>query len=487
MGSVHPFAYVPLWCLSALGAILVLARALMVARLRREAGGEGTITAVFGQPLARRHGRSEVWHFDLARPAIPHGPLLLPGVLFAALALVQVLPLPPHGHPLTASVPDSLRGLAFLAAALGVHLMAGVVLDRSDARRRLRRVLTILGLVLSVVALSHEAAGARRIYGFFEPWEGTPSTLFGPFVNRNHLAGYLLMLVPVSIAWLRRSWLRYCERVGNRPNWRRRVVALGSHAGVGFLYATIPAVATVGTLLATTSRGGILALIGAGGLSAVASRRKGVAPLWAYGIALLAMALSWFGVERLEQRFRLAPDQAPGRTVVWEESLRQMRGRWLTGVGFNTYGVALNRVTPWNLPVGATPWPPEILRAVAAGEKPGIRSPAELSTVTWYREAHCDYLQVLVETGVPGLVLALWAALAVLARARSRPWLLAAVAGVLLHVVVDFDLQIPAIAVLFSTLAAWPPRRRRSHRSRLRDDAAPASSSGGPPSPATDS
>jgi O-antigen ligase len=74
--------------------------------------------------------------------------------------------------------------------------------------------------------------------------------------------------------------------------------------------------------------------------------------------------------------------------------------------------------------------------------------------VRWYREAHNDYLQLLLETGVPGLLLGLWAATATLLAARRDPWLLAAVAGALLHALVEFDFQIPAIPVLFVAIVA---------------------------------
>jgi hypothetical protein len=47
-----------------------------------------------------------------------------------------------------------------------------------------------------------------------------------------------------------------------------------------------------------------------------------------------------------------------------------------------------------------------------------------------------------VSTGVPGLLIALWAAVAALG----------AVAAVLMHAFVDFDLQIPAIPVLLVCL-----------------------------------
>jgi hypothetical protein len=48
-------------------------------------------------------------------------------------------------------------------------------------------------------------------------------------------------------------------------------------------------------------------------------------------------------------------------------------------------------------------------------------------------------VQLVVETGVPGLLIGLWGGLAVLDAARSDAWLFAALPG-LIHVAVDFDL-----------------------------------------------
>jgi hypothetical protein len=145
------------------------------------------------------------------------------------------------------------------------------------------------------------------------------------------------------------------------------MVALQTAEGAALLYAAIPPLFSIGALVASTSRGAILALAFALALAGLGLRRARGVPVWA-----MALAFAAFG----------------------------------------------------------------------------------LAGMSWYREAHNDYVQVLVETGIPGLLIALWAALAVLAAARSDPWLLAALAGVLLHELVDFDLQIPALAVLFATLCA---------------------------------
>jgi hypothetical protein len=132
-----------------------------------------------------------------------------------------------------------------------------------------------------------------------------------------------------------------------------------------------------------------------------------------------------------------------------------MRGtRWAAGYGLNTYGQAISRVPAWALPRGATPWPEPIDAVFRSGVRVGYRAPGDLPGLGWYREAHNDYVQLLVETGVIGLAVGLWAALAALAAARRDPWLFAALAGVLMHSFVDFDLQIPAIPALFVCLAA---------------------------------
>jgi O-antigen ligase len=85
------------------------------------------------------------------------------------------------------------------------------------------------------------------------------------------------------------------------------------------------------------------------------------------------------------------------------------------------------------------------------------RSPPEAPGRRWYREAHNDYLQLAVETGVVGIALLLWG-LAVLLRSLRDPWLGAAVIGALVHSAVDFPLQIPAVAALFFTVCAFAAR-----------------------------
>jgi O-antigen ligase len=416
-GAVHPRAYGALWLLSLLAGLLALARRVRVGPPRRRA------------------------------------PLLLPALVFLLLVLVQLVPWPPGEAPLTVSAEATRRGLAFVVALLALHLGATAALTDEGARRRLRGIVAWLGLVLGLVALVQLAAGAPRIYGFFQPWETTD--FFGPFVNRNHFAGYMLLVVPVGLGLLAQAWRRCRRRMGEHPDLRRRLVALGTPEGTRVLYAALPPLVAIAALLASVSRGGILAFVASLTLAAIGLRSRRGTPAWAAALAFAAVALCWFGLERLEVRFLQTPGDAPGRTAVWSESIRFMRGsRWLTGYGFDTFAEAFSRVPAWRLPEGATPWPAAVRAALESGVRYGYRVPSDLPGVVWYREAHNDWIQLLVETGLPGLAVGVWAALAALLAARRDPWLFAALAGPLAHALVDFDFQIPAIPALFVVLAA---------------------------------
>jgi O-antigen ligase len=456
IGSVHPWAYVPLWCLSLALGVLLLARGAAIARLRNLLGWTdfsfhpaGRWLVLDAQPSYGLTG----WTFDLRRPVLLRPPLLIPGLLFLAWVVLQLVPLPPSWSASTVSRDDTLRGLAFLGTMLLIHLAAAAVLDQREARERFRRLVAFLGLAIALVGVVQLGAGTERIYGFFQPLEH--GIVFGPFANRNHFAGYMLMVVPTCLALLSHAWSRYAARVGDAPNARRRIVALGSPQGAEFLYAALPGSVAIAALVATTSRGALIAFALGFALAGLGLRRgsRGV-PAWAIAIAFAAMAITWFGVERLAARFGNIETDAPGRTLVWRDSLHRMGGLWLRGSGFNSFAAAMSGATPWNLPRGADPWPEEIEAARMAQRPVGVRVAPGVPGMTWYREAHNDYLQVLVETGVPGLALAFWGVVALLRSARRDPWLLMALTGVLLQCAVEFDLQIPAIAVLFVTLGA---------------------------------
>jgi hypothetical protein len=482
-GSVHPWAEAPLLYATAFLTILALARAATVLQLRRLLGRSRFAFHSSGRWLVldveEPYGL-RTWSYDLDRPIVPRPPLLLPGLLFAAWVGVQMFPLPPavadrlaggatlpggevetDWRPLSVSLADTAAGLGWLAWTLILHVVAASALSGREAEQRFRRFVAVFGLVLGILGLAQMATRTRLVYWFFKPWEGTGEHIFGPFVSRDHFAFYMVMVAPIALGLFAQAFRRYRARVGGHANLRRWAVTASSPEGLSMVYWTIPALAAVGSLFATTSRGGFLAFGGGLVLAAVAlSRRRGV-PAWLSAAVLTLVALSWFGIDRIESRMRRVAVDSPGRTIVWADALDRMEGRWVGGSGFNTFAMAMSRSTAWALPVGATPWREPYETTIVDVVHAGFRTPVGIPGLWYYREAHNDYIQVLAETGAVGLLLALWAAGRVLISARADPWLLAALGGALMHSFVDFGLHVPAVVALFVALAAIRPEEKR--------------------------
>ena len=88
-------------------------------------------------------------------------------------------------------------------------------------------------------------------------------------------------------------------------------------------------------------------------------------------------------------------------------------------------------------------------------------------TTFFVNEAHNDYLQLLVETGLAGFSIAVWFMVVIARRAKGKlnNWTetasgsvtvaaLLGILGILVHSFVDFNLQIPANAAVFFVLCA---------------------------------
>ena len=107
--------------------------------------------------------------------------------------------------------------------------------------------------------------------------------------------------------------------------------------------APLLSLACVGALIATLSRGTLLAFAGALAIAAVALLSRHGLRGWSFAAAFTILGLSWFGLDRIETRMRRAVADAPGRTIIWKDTLERMGGRWMGGTGFNTFGLAMYR------------------------------------------------------------------------------------------------------------------------------------------------
>jgi len=328
--------------------------------------------------------------------------------------------------------------------------------------RTLLRALVLTAVAVALIGILQRLAWNGRILWIFVPfdWGGVPDPrprTCGPFVNRNHFAGYLAVLFPTVLA----GALHATKLDGPAP-WRSRLALRAGAAVIG-----------LGVLL-SLSRGGWAALLaGAATFLALAppTARAEDAPAYrprrglalAGALALLAcvagVALPG-GARDVDARLARTLDDTASWSVrvgLWRDTLALAREAPFLGVGLGAWGDAF----------------PRFDRRSYDGTAPVA--------------AHNDYLELLAELGAVGLVLALAALVAAIRCLRSslarrsatgRPLAAATLAGlaaVAVHALVEFDLQIPAIAAacaLLLALALRPTLPRAPAGTRARGAAA---------------
>src|SRR5207248_10496984 len=92
--------------------------------------------------------------------------------------------------------------------------------------------LVTLGRVVAMIGIVQRPLFTGKIYGFWTPLAGPlrfgpGGGPFGPFVNRNHFAGWMLMALPLSIGYFAAMVTR--DIPGVKPGWRERVIWFSSN------------------------------------------------------------------------------------------------------------------------------------------------------------------------------------------------------------------------------------------------------------------
>lgn len=385
-----------------------------------------------------------------------------------AAALRQGVRLLPATTPTPLSI-DPLGTVSALAAvtlAVLTYLTARAVFDHQGGVRRFCARLAWFAAAMAVLAVAQRAATPTLVMGMLAP-EASGGRPFGPFVNRNHFAGWLLMAAPAVAGYLA-AHLR--THLADGRDWRRRV----RHVFRSKAVALLVALATVLTaLLLTLSRS---AVVGLGVAAAtwwllIRSRIERPQRSWLLAVVVIGAALlllaavvdidAW--AARLESTFT-GGARVDGRLVIWRETLPMVRDFWLTGTGSGTYGTAMLVYQHARI------WMPH------------------LSAWAHFNQAHNHYLQVLAEGGVLVAVPAALLLIALVRRARHalrddrtemfwiRAGAAASLAGVATQSLWEIPLSMPANAVLAALLVAvllHEPRAGRERRSQVMLPSAP--------------
>ncbi len=393
---------------------------------------------------------------------IPHFAFLIPS-LFLLLILFQLLPLPAgllkglspkalelrsllsisNGHS-AIRIPNSAISLFPFATqveffkwltlfGLFFFLLRSKLLDND------RRATHQLIIVIMLVGV------AESLYGMFEFFTGhryilhlnmgaDVSSVTGTFLNRNYFAGYLLMVIPLSVGYLlsRES----LQRVGY-SGWRHR---LSSIDGKTLLLGFCIIVMILG-LLFSASRMGISSLLLSFTLLILLFRspsregRFSRTSILILGLALIWAA--WIGLDAVIGRFFTSTDDFKFRWAFWVSTFQIVKDFPLFGSGLGTFA--------WVFPM--------------------YRSLHEIAGVT---HAENDYLQLASEVGVIGVVLLLILLIFLFYKAVSGIRLLShrepdryigigglvGILALMFHSIVERNIQVPSNAFLYTILWA---------------------------------
>jgi O-antigen ligase len=450
------------WALFAVGGVYVWAGAPLMAA--------AAVLAVIARPTPGRSPETRSLDVLLA-------------VSMAAIAL-QLVPWPRGVRDLISPQADAVRGAIAAAPAaawrpvsvspggtayaLGLVLTALIVFWSARAicaagfARQLVRHIAFAGLVASaaaIVMLAH--SDHSLIYGRWQPVDAGARP-FGPFVNRNHFATWVLMAGPLAMGYV-------AAALDRRQTSRRAAAKLAAFLeGLGTSVAWVVASVAVMVLalMISTSRSGLIgvgvSVAGAAWLARSRVTRRGGASSLAAIAVVAAFAAAYVNVEPLISRVEeTMVVGAGGRSHIWRETVRLIRDFWLTGVGLGGYQAAM-------------------------------RVYQETNRAVFINQAHNQYLQLIADGGLL-LTIPVWlsvAAFVELFRARMTQdtspsvWLRIGGAAALLAVAVqglwETGLRMPANGLLFAVAAAVavhrPPLKRGSHQE---PDAIPRSSLSG--------
>lgn len=349
----------------------------------------------------------------------------------ARLADLFALDAVPAWAPVTIDPAATVYALAVFLSAVLTFVSCRTLLAHHGVRD-VCRAIGWLGLFLACAGMVQRAVSHATIYGFWVPADGG-ALPFGPFVNRNHAATWLVMGASVSVGYL-------IARLHTPGPHHRRFASLRQSADSRTLWLAIAGTTMVIGLGVSLSRSGALALATAAATFVASGRtrlrRRGAA--WVVIVSVVAgvvlVTLGQFAAI-LDRVVDTAVSGPPDRFVIWRDTLTAARAFWLTGSGAGTYA--------------------QLMLAYQTADR-----------AYYFNQAHNHYLQVVAEGGVllvvplaVGLIAFVRAAIARVAEDASgvfwiRVGALAGLAGVAIQSGWETGLRLPANAEMTAVLAA---------------------------------
>jgi O-antigen ligase len=296
---------------------------------------------------------------------------------------------------------------------------------------RVWRAWTVVVPVIVIAALE-SALGLLQFYAM--RMNNDPAlSVTGTYVNRNHFAGLLEMAFPLAAVAAIAVWRRRHDRGSNSIKAALATTAL-----------VCVAACLLSGVVVSLSRMGFVSVLAAALLTvaillAAETRRSGERHVyrWAVPAVLIPLVLLALPPRELLDRFAAvgSSDVVTNeiRLAIWHDTLQEIRAYKWTGAGLGAYERGMYK----------------------------FKTVAPLNTVDF---AHNDYLQIVAELGFLGaalvaalIALVLWPLLRVIWTGYDTNWelavgVLAAMLAIGFHSLADFNLYIPANALVLAWL-----------------------------------
>lgn len=381
-------------------------------------------------------------------------------LLFALWVILQVVPLPARliadlsparlwdsslrGLPvgdmswtsLSIDSHETVVALLKFVAYLSTFLLAAYLFDSRKRKSAGLRALIVLGCFEAGYGIAQYLTGWNKIFTYTNIYD--TGNAFGTYINRNHYAGLLELVMPFVLASAFYSIQKSSELAhGNE----RRASSRSSVNFQALFYLFLMAIMFV-ALVFSRSRGGILAatfsVVFIVLLGQVKVRRKGWMLFVVLFLALIVGYGLWIGLDPVLVRFEQMGEKdflrMEARTQIGKDTLSLVSEYRLTGTGLGTFGVAYRRYQT-------------------------------VAVENYVDHAHNDFLEFAAETGWLGLALLFLPILYLFVRMiisflndshrYCRSVLLGCIGStlaLLIHSFTDFNLQMPANALIFAVV-----------------------------------
>jgi putative inorganic carbon (hco3(-)) transporter len=335
--------------------------------------------------------------------------------------------------------PYVTRGhLLTLLACFVAFYFAQIVSQDSRRKKIFIASLVVLGTFEAFYGMVQYLTGWQQIFAYVKKFDLEEAT--GTYINRNHYAGFLEMILPFSLALVFYEYAKLRGKRGRSIGFRRLIAKSGLQSLILWLCVSVILCAA---LIFSRSRMGILAAASSVlvifALIAISRFHGRASSLLAVMFIVLSICLAlWIGPGPIVSRFQSVEDEyslgGPSRVSIWRDALPLMQHHPWLGTGFGTFPIAYTS--------GQTTF-----------------------LTQFVNHAHNDYLELAADLGIPAALVLFASVFLILARA-VRAFLfgeedfervvalgcVGSIVAISLHSFVDFNLYIPANALFFSVI-----------------------------------